>query len=103
MGVVQLFNRERKAVEEFEKRNRDNMLAWRDAILAYALFYPPVEFLSFATIALIYWSGANRILHGALSLGVLTAFTIYPHRFFRPIHDLSANLTILRSATSASE
>jgi len=37
MSVVQLFNRERKAVEEFEKRNRDNMLAWRDAILAYAL------------------------------------------------------------------
>ncbi len=31
MSVVQLFNRERKAVEEFEKRNRDNMLAWRDA------------------------------------------------------------------------
>jgi len=30
------------------------MLAWRDAILAYALFYPAVEFLSFATIALIY-------------------------------------------------
>jgi len=51
MSVVQLFNRERKAIEEFENRNRDNMLAWRDAILAYALFYPAVEFLSFATIA----------------------------------------------------
>src|ERR1700688_2326673 len=61
MSVVQLFNRERKAVAEFEKRNRDNMLAWRDAILAYALFYPAVEFLSFATIALIFWSGGNRI------------------------------------------
>jgi len=34
MSVVQLFNRERKAMEEFERRNRDNMLAWRDAILA---------------------------------------------------------------------
>ncbi len=33
------------------------MLAWRDAILAYALFYPAVEFLSFATIALIFWAG----------------------------------------------
>jgi ATP-binding cassette subfamily B multidrug efflux pump len=31
MSIVQLFNRERKAMEEFEKRNRDNMLAWRDA------------------------------------------------------------------------
>src|SRR5258705_5712364 len=68
MSAVQLFNRERKALDDFEKRNRDNMLAWRDAILAYALFYPAVEFLSFATIALIYWSVGNRILHVALNL-----------------------------------
>jgi ATP-binding cassette subfamily B multidrug efflux pump len=103
MSVVQLFNRERKAKEEFEKRNRDNMLAWRDAILAYALFYPGVEFLSFATIALIYWSGGNRILSGALTLGVLTAFTMFAQRFFRPIQDLSEKFNILQSAMAASE
>ncbi len=104
MSVVQLFNRERKAMEEFEMRNRDNMLAWRDAILAYALFYPAVEFLSFATIALIYWSGGNRILQGNhLSLGVLAAFTMYAQRFFRPIQDLSEKFNILQSAMAASE
>jgi len=103
MSVVQLFNRERKAMDEFSKRNHDNMLAWRDAILAYALFYPAVEFLSFATIALIYWSGGNRILHGALTLGVLTEFTMYAQRFFRPIQDLSEKFNILQSAMAASE
>jgi ATP-binding cassette subfamily B protein len=104
MGVVQLFNREQKAVDEFEKRNRDNMLAWRDAILAYALFYPAVEFLSFATIALIFWSGGNRILlQSGLKLGVLTAFTMYAQRFFRPIQDLSEKFNILQSAMAASE
>jgi ATP-binding cassette, subfamily B, multidrug efflux pump len=103
MSVVQLFNRERKAMAEFAKRNRDNMLAWRDAILAYALFYPAVEFLSFATIALIYWSGGNRILHSALTLGVLTEFTMYAQRFFRPIQDLSEKFNILQSAMAASE
>jgi ATP-binding cassette, subfamily B, multidrug efflux pump len=103
MAVVQLFNREIKARAEFSKRNRENMLAWRDAILAYALFYPAVEFLSFATIALIYWSGGNRILNGGLSLGVLTAFTMYAQRFFRPIQDLSEKFNILQSAMAASE
>jgi ATP-binding cassette, subfamily B, multidrug efflux pump len=103
MSVVQLFNREQKALDEFAKRNRDNMLAWRDAILAYALFYPAVEFLSFATIALIYWSGGNRILHSALTLGVLTEFTMYAQRFFRPIQDLSEKFNILQSAMAASE
>ncbi len=103
MGVVQLFNRENKARAEFSKRNKDNMLAWRDAILAYALFYPAVEFLSFATIALIYWTGGLRILGNTLSLGVLIAFTMYAQRFFRPIQDLSEKFNILQSAMAASE
>jgi len=100
---VQLFNRERKARLEFEKRNKDNMLAWRDAILAFALFYPAVEFLSIATITFIYWSGGNRVLSSGLSLGLLTAFTMYATRFFRPIQDLSEKFNILQSAMAASE
>jgi ATP-binding cassette subfamily B protein len=103
MAVVQLFNREQKARAEFKKRNEENMLAWRDAILAYALFYPAVEFLSFATIALIYWSGGNRILGNALTLGVLIEFTMFAQRFFRPIQDLSEKFNILQSAMAASE
>jgi ATP-binding cassette, subfamily B, multidrug efflux pump len=103
MSAVQLFNRERKARAEFGKRNRDNMLAWRDAILAFALFYPAVEFLSVATIALIYWAGGGRVLSSGLTLGVLTAFTMWATRFFRPIQDLSEKFNILQSAMAASE
>ena len=103
MSVVQLFNREEKARAEFGRRNKDNMLAWRDAILAFALFYPAVEILSVFATALIYWSGGNRVLNGTLSLGVLTAFTMYATRFFRPIQDLSEKFNILQSAITASE
>src|SRR3984893_11906970 len=103
MSVVQIFNREREARAEFEKRNRDNMLAWRDAILAFALFYPAVEILSVAAIALIYWSGGNRVLSDSLTLGKLSAFTMYATRFFRPIQDLSEKFNILQSAMAASE
>src|SRR6202451_489982 len=103
MSVVQLFNREQKARAEFGRRNRDNMLAWRDAILAFALFYPAVEILSIFAIALIYWAGGNRVLNSTLSLGVLTAFTMYATRFFRPIQDLSEKFNILQSAMAASE
>jgi len=79
------------------------MLAWRDAILAFALFYPAVEILSVFAIALIYWSGGSRVLSSTLSLGVLTAFTMYATRFFRPIQDLSEKFNILQSAMAASE
>ena len=103
MAVVQLFNREPKARVEFAKRNRENMHAWRDAILAFALFYPAVEILSIFAISLIYWAGGNRVLFSGLSLGVLTAFTMYATRFFRPIQDLSEKFNILQSAMAASE
>jgi ATP-binding cassette, subfamily B, multidrug efflux pump len=103
MSVVQLFNREEKAREEFSKRNRDHMQAYKDAILAFALFYPAVEFLSVATIALIFWAGGLRVLSGAVSIGLLTAFTMYATRFFRPIQDLSEKFNILQSAVTASE
>jgi ATP-binding cassette, subfamily B, multidrug efflux pump len=103
MSVVQLFNRERKASRDFEGRNRDHMLAFKDAILAFGLFYPVVEFLGVAAIALIYWFGGLRILTGALTLGVLVAFMQYAQRFFRPIQDLSEKFNILQSAMAASE
>ena len=103
MSVVQLFNRERKAREEFSRRNKANMLAWRDAILAYALFYPAVEFSSYATIALIYWQGGNRVLGAQIPIGKLVAFTMFAQRFFRPIQDLSEKFNILQSAMAASE
>src|SRR5258708_19662422 len=68
MGIVQLFNREQKARAEFAKRNQENMVAWRSAILSYALFYPGVEILSVAAIALIYCSVAHLVLPRPLRL-----------------------------------
>src|SRR6266403_1127195 len=103
MSIVQFFNREQKARAEFANRNQENMLAWRDAILSYALFYPAVEILSVSAIALIYWAGGNRVLASTLTLGKLTAFTMYATRFFRPIQDLSEKFNILQSAMAASE
>jgi ATP-binding cassette subfamily B multidrug efflux pump len=103
MSIVQVFNRERRARMEFIKRNRDHMLAYKDAILAFALFYPTVEFLGVAAIALILWVGGISIFANTLTLGVLVAFMQYAQRFFRPIQDLSEKFNILQSAMAASE
>jgi ATP-binding cassette, subfamily B, multidrug efflux pump len=103
MSIVQVFNRERRARVEFIKRNRDHMLAYKDAILAFALFYPTVEFLGVAAIALTLWVGGLQIFSHALTLGVLVAFMQYAQRFFRPIQDLSEKFNVLQSAMAASE
>jgi ATP-binding cassette, subfamily B, multidrug efflux pump len=103
MSVVQLFNREQRSYEEFEEVNRQHMVAFKDAILAYALYYPAVELLSSVAIALVIWLGGFGVLRNAVSIGVLVAFIQYSQRFFRPIQDLSEKYNILQAAMAASE
>jgi ATP-binding cassette subfamily B protein len=103
IAVLQLFNRERKSQEEFERINRDHMEAFKDSIVAYGWFYPVVEFLGMLALALLLAYGGLRIRQGALTLGVLVAFFQYGLRFFRPIQDLSEKYNILQGAMAASE
>jgi len=101
--VLQLFNREKKSYEQFEKINRTHMDAYKDAILAHAIYYPIVEVLSATAIASVIWFGGNQVIRNAVSLGVLVAFMQYAQRFFRPIQDLSEKYNILQSAMASSE
>jgi ATP-binding cassette subfamily B multidrug efflux pump len=113
MAVVQLFNREKRAFNDFSAVNDENKLAWTDAIFAYALYYPVVEFLSSIAIALVIWRGGLAVLHAnpnltsflhpVVTLGILIAFIQYAQRFFRPIQDLSDKYNILQAAMAAAE
>jgi ATP-binding cassette, subfamily B, multidrug efflux pump len=126
MVVLQLFNRERKAYDRFAEINRSHMDAFKDAIMAYAVYYPVVEILSSIAIASVIWFGGKDVIAGTTvssvaiefrwpaiisfhlvatvaSLGVLVAFMQYAQRFFRPIMDFSEKYNILQSAMAASE
>jgi ATP-binding cassette subfamily B multidrug efflux pump len=126
MVVLQLFNRERKAYNRFSEINRVHMDAYKDAILAYSVYYPVVEVLSSIAIACVIWFGggdvmrnihvtsvaidfnpktliAFRLVRDLATLGVLVAFIQYALRFFRPIMDFSEKYNILQSAMAASE
>jgi ATP-binding cassette, subfamily B, multidrug efflux pump len=126
MVVLQLFNRERKAYSRFSEINRVHMDAFKDAILAYSVYYPVVEVLSSIAIACVIWFGGGdamrnvhvtgvaisfnpktfisfRLVRDFATLGVLVAFIQYALRFFRPIMDFSEKYNILQSAMAASE
>src|SRR5512146_3240796 len=126
MMVLQLFNREKRAFDQFAKINASHMDAFLDAIMAYAVYYPVIEILSATAIASVIWFGGNDVLRGITSssltvscsrsrlvsfraftqvttLGTLVAFIQYAQRFFRPIQDLSEKYNILQSAMAASE
>ena len=124
MVVLQLFNREKKAYKRFSEINLSHMDAYKDAILAYAVYYPVVDFFSAVAIACVIWWGGQDVIRklsvttleithtphfglhtvaAVASLGVLIAFTQYAMRFFRPIMDFSEKYNILQSAMAASE
>jgi ATP-binding cassette subfamily B protein len=103
MSVVQLFNREQRAFNDFEAVNRLHMIAFKDTIFAYALYYPAVELLSAIAIALVIWRGGFGVLSGSVTIGVLAMFNMYSQRFWRPIQDLSDKYNILQAAMAACE
>src|SRR5579872_1613138 len=126
MVVLQLFNREDRAYAKFSEVNAVHMDAFKDAILAHAVYYPVVEILSAIAIACVIWFGGNdvirqwtitgiavhfnpktlisfQLVRNVTTLGVLVAFMQYAQRFFRPIQDLSEKYNILQSAMAASE
>ena len=105
MSVVQLFNREQRAFDDFEDVNRQHMVAFKDTIFAYALFYPAVDLLSLVAIALVVWRGGFGVLSipPIVTIGVLNMFIQYSLRFWRPIQDMSDKYNILQSAMAAGE
>jgi ATP-binding cassette subfamily B protein len=103
MTVLQLFNREARSFEEFEKINRVHMDAYKDSIMAYGLFYPAVEFIGTLAAAIILYHGGLMTLNGAVTIGTAIAFIQYSQRFFRPIQDLSDKYNILQAAMASAE
>ncbi len=103
MSVVQLFNREARSRQDFHKINEENRDAWKSSIVAYAWFYPVVEFQGFIAMGAILAWGGWQIEHSGLTVGVLIAFLQYSMRFFGPIQDLSEKYNTLQSSMAASE
>ncbi len=125
MLVLQLFNREKRAFRQFSKINASHMEAFKDAIMAYAVYYPVVEILSAIAVAAIIWFGGGHVIQNihthtvtlqrtahfvtlrvvptVTTIGILVAFMQYAQRFFRPIQDLSDKYNILQSAMASSE
>jgi ATP-binding cassette subfamily B multidrug efflux pump len=112
MSIVQLFNREERAYKDFRAVNEQHMIAFKDTIFAYALYYPAVDILSSIAIAFIVWRGGFGVIRGGtvttaatgvITIGVLSAFIQYSQRFFRPIMDLSEKFNILQAAMAACE
>ena len=103
MPVVQLFNREESELRTFKGINRDYRKANLDAIFYNAVFFPAVDIVVAAGIALIIWYGGGQVLQAAVTVGTVIAFLQMAEMLYEPIGDMSERYNLLQAGMAASE
>ncbi len=101
--IIQIFNREREKLTEFEKANNDYKKALIKEVVVSGVFRPSIEMLSGFCIALIIWYAGGKVIDNTIKFGVLFAFVNYIGFFFQPVNDLAEKYNILQSAMASSE
>lgn len=103
MNVVQIFNREEREYKRFKAINEEHKKAHIKTVWANAVFFPIVEILSAASIALLVWWGAKSVISGGTTPGGLVAFILYIYMLFRPIRQLADKFNVLQMGMVSGE
>jgi ATP-binding cassette subfamily B protein len=101
--VVKAFNREQKAIEEFEAVNaRQREVGTRAQI--WSGFLMPllgvINNLGFAAVAIV---GGTMAVRGWITVGVIASFLSYSRQFVRPLNDLANLFNVLQSGIAGAE
>ncbi len=103
MSIVQVFNREKKEKEKFEKINREHRAAHIHSVWAYSIFFPVVEILSAISLSFLVWWGVGGVINEEVSYGDLFMFILFIHMLFRPIRQLADRFNVLQMGMVGSE
>lgn len=96
MSVVQAFRREKRELSRFNVINKEHRDANIRSIWAFSIFFPLVELLSAASVALLLWWGMRDAISGAVTLGTLLEFILYVFMLYRPIRMLADRFNVLQ-------
>jgi len=100
---AQAFNRTERNIQKFRDRNAANRDANVQATGVTSAFSPTIDMLATLGTALVIGYGGIRVLHGELTLGLLTEFLLYVGYFFRPVQLAATTYTLMQSALAGSE
>jgi ATP-binding cassette subfamily B protein len=103
MSLLQMNEQESRSLGLFGELNQKYLNAFLRTILAYAIFFPVVEVITSATLAALICYAGFKLQAGALTLGLLLAFTQQSSRFFRPIRELAERYNVMQTAMASSE
>lgn len=101
--IVQIFNREQQEMARFEEINRAHRQSAIGAIRRNAFYYPAVEDLLAAGLAVILWRGGGDVIQHAASLGSLVAFIQFAQSFYDPVNEISLRYPMVLAAMASAE
>ncbi len=107
--ITQIFNREQRKADEFEKKNRFLGDAKSKEIFVFGIFRPMVYMLYIGSVlCLLYLAGRGVIkdvtfLGQTIDSGTLVTFYMFTNKFFNPIQNLAEQFNRLQSAFASGE
>ncbi len=99
--VVQAFGQDRARLARFLGENDKLFASGIEAIGAQARFLPVVEATTALSTVLALGGGGWLVSHGRVSLGTVSAFTLYLLMIFEPVQSLSFLFNTVQSAAAA--
>ncbi len=99
--IIQSLSREKVNTEYFDRVNRENLQTNLKAARLSAVTMPVVETLVAVATALAIIYGGLDVLHSAILVGTLVAFTLYIQQFFDPIRTLTYEYAQLQRAMAS--
>jgi len=103
MKIIQIFNQEKRKLDEFDERNKKLKFSYYKQIFVFGVYRPSMYFIYMGAVILVFYIGGQQVLDSAISIGVLFTFYMYVGRFFEPIQQLAEQFNILQSAFASSE
>lgn len=103
MYIVQVFAAEQREMNKFKDINTEHRNANIKGIFAYSVFFPVVEIILAASLGLLVWYGAVRIMDYKTTPGVIIAFVMYLNLLFRPLRMMADKFNVLQMGVIAGE
>ncbi len=101
--VTQSFHQEEENKDFFQSMNADNRHHWLNVLRLNAWFNPIVEIMAAIGTMVVYWYGTSELKDGAITVGVLVAFSTYVGQFWEPIQRLTQLYGNILVAMASSE
>ena len=109
MKIIQIFNREERKKEEFDKKNRKLGKAKMGQMFVFGIFRPMVYMLYISSVLCLFYFGARGKLEGwevfgqIIEVNVIVAFYQYINKFFNPIQNLAEQFNRLQACFASAE